>query len=274
MNPYILICLIYSLFPSFHGDLDVRIEEATSAIQADQTNDSLYIVRGTLYYQHQEYLKSIRDFEKVESLVGPSEIVYMSYAKAWHKLENFDFAIENVDLTLKANNENSVAFRLKAHILMDLKQYEKAAENFNQSLNYTDKLITESFLEIAIALDSAGTTEAIDKSIQILNRGRSELADLDIFKNMIVDQYTKLEDYHSAIKLQTKILESANRKERHYFKRAKLHVLNNKPLQAQEDIQHAFDAISRLPARYIRSKPMDILRNHLIDLSQIINQNE
>jgi len=270
MNPYMLICLFYSLFPSFHGDLDIRIEEATTAIKTDQSNDSLYVIRGTLYYQHQEYLKSIRDFEKVESLVGPSEIVYMSYARAWHKLENFDFAIENVDLTLKTNNKNSVAYRLKALILMDMKQYDKAAENFDLSLTHTNKLITESFLEIAIALDSAGTTESLEKSIHILNRGRAELADLDIFKNMIVDQYTKLGDYESAIHLQSNIIDAAHRKERHYFKRAKLHLLRNNPAEAQEDIQHAFDAISRLPARYIRSIPMDTLRKHLIELSQII----
>lgn len=270
MSPYIYFIILFLLSPFFHGDLDIRIAEATTAIETDANNDSLYVVRGTLYYQHQEYMKSIRDFEKVESLVGPGEIVYMSYAKAWHKLENYDFAIESVDETLQLNEKNPVAHRLKAQILMDQGIFDEAATHYDLSLTNTDKLITESFLEIAIALDSVDTEESIEKSIQILNRGRSELADLDIFKNMIVDQYVKLTDLDSAIKLQTEILNSANRKERHYYKRAQLFKLNNKKELALKDINHAYEAMSNLPVRYVRSKPMDELREELSKLSQII----
>lgn len=270
MNPYVYFFFLFSIAPLFHGDLDIRIAEATTAIESDQNNDSLYVLRGTLYFQHQEYMKSIRDFEKVESLVGPGEVVYMSYAKAWHKLKNYDFAIESVNETLQLNDKNPVAYRLKAQILMDQGLFEDAADHYDLSLSNTEKLITESFLEVAIALDSAGTQKSIEKSIHILNRGRKELADLDIFKNMIVDQHIKLGDYDSAIKLQTDILESANRKERHYYKRAQLYKLDNKNELALKDINHAYDAMSNLPVRYVRSKPMDELRAELLKMSQTI----
>ena len=270
MNPYLIFYFLLTLFPLFHGDLDIRIEEATTAIQSDQNNDSLYLIRGTLYFQHQEFMKSIRDFEKVESLVGPGEVVYMSYAKSWFKLEKYEFALENINLALQLNDKNPVAYRLKAKVHMDQGQYEKAAQNFNLSLANTDKIITESYLEVAVALDSLGSNESIEKSIHILNRGRKELADLDIFKNMIVDQYTKLENFDAAIKLQTEIIHTANRKERHYYKRAQLYERTQNKESALVDIKHSYDEMSNLPARYIRSKPMDDLRNELLILSQII----
>ena len=151
-----------------------------------------------------------------------------------------------------------------------MERYDEAADNFDLSLNHTDKIITESFLEIAIALDSAGSQNSIEKSIQILKRGRSELADLDIFKNMMVDQYIKLNDIDSAIELQTEIISSSNRKERHYYKRAQLYQKENKHELALADIKLAYDSMSSLPLRYIRSKPMDSLRKDLETLSQII----
>lgn len=273
MKTYLLI-----LFPFFltaalaHGDLDGRILSTTEAILEEPQNDSLYTSRGTLYFQHQEYMKSIRDFEKVESLIGPNSVVYMSYAKAWHQLSKYQFALENIDLALKINPKNSVAYRLKGEVYFDMREYEKSADNYALCLEHTEKLITESFLEVAIALDSVDTSESLKKSIDVLQEGRTRLADLEIFKKMIVDQHVKLNNYDQAIKMQTQLIEASNRKERHYFKRAKLYILAQDISKAKEDIKMAYDAIGSLPHRYIRSKPIDALREELNSLSQKISK--
>lgn len=273
MKSYLLILFSIVLHSALaHGDLDARILSTTEAILLEPQNDSLYTSRGTLYFQHQEYMKSIRDFEKVESLTGPSSLVYMSYAKAWHKLAKYDFALENIDLVLHENPNNSVAYRLKARVYLERQEFSKAAKNYTLCLEHTEKLITETFLELAIALDSVNTEESIMESINVLNDGRDRLADLDIFKTMIVDQYVKLDQLDQAINMQSLMIENANRKERHYFKRAKLYIQAQDIPKARQDISKAYDAINALPHRYIRSKPIDTLREALNSLSQTISK--
>lgn len=274
MKTYLLFILFsFIVVSSFaHGDLDVRIENATDAIRLDPDNDTLYLKRGTLYYQHEDFMKSIRDFEKVESLAGPSPVVYMSYAKSWYKLNKYEFSIDNIDLAIALNPKNAVAFRLKGEVLLKMGEFEKASENYARSLEYTEKLITESFLELAIALDSVNTEESILKSIDVLNDGRKRLSDLSLYKTMIVDQYTKLNKLEEAIQMQTLLIEGANRKERHYYNRAKLFIKANNLSQAKADIQQAYNSINSLPARYIRSKPIDTLREKLVTLDLKISK--
>lgn len=273
MKAYLIIIFSLLVLPLFaHGELDERIQRTTDAILLDPDNDSLYISRGTLYYQHEDFMKSIRDFEKVESLSGPSSVVYMSYAKAWYKLGKYEFAIDNIDLALALNPENPVAYRLKGEVLSNIREFEKAADNYALALQYTHKLITESFLELAIALDSVNTEESILSSIDVLNDGRKRLADLSLFKKMIVDQYTKLNRLDEAIQMQTLLLEEANRKERHYYKRALLYIEANDLTKAKADILKAYDSINSLPHRYIRSKPIDTLREELNVLNQKISK--
>lgn len=270
MKSYFILFIFFHIHAFAHGDLDVRIEKASEAIEENPESDSLYIIRGTLFYQHEEYLKSIRDFEKAEELAGPNEVVYMSYAKSWFALKNYDFALENIDSTIHLNEENAVAYRLKAQVLMETKQFQEAAQNYLLSLQHTDKKITESYLEPAIALDSVGSPEAFSESIQLLQEGVKELGNLILFKKLIVDQSVKSGNIDQALAVQTDIIDSANRKERHYLDRAKIYKAFNQDKKAQEDIQSALIAISSLPQRYLRSKPIDKLRAELLELSQQI----
>ncbi len=273
MKTYLIILFSLVVVSSFaHGDLDVRIQTTTDAILLEPDNDSLYLSRGTLYYQHEDFMKSIRDFEKVESLAGPSSVVYMSYAKSWYKLSKYEFSLDNIDLALTLNPKNAVAYRLKGEVLLSMGEFDRASENYALSLEYTEKLITESFIELAIALDSVNTKESILKSINVLNDGRKRLADLSLFKTMIVDQYIKLNKLNDAIQMQSLLIEGANRKERHYFKRAKLYVKANDLSQAKADIQKAYESINSLPPRYIRSKPIDTLREELNALNLKISK--
>ena len=68
MNRILLSVLLLNIFllpSSFaHGDLDERILEVTEEIKASQDSAYLYFKRGKLYFQHEEYEKSIADLKE------------------------------------------------------------------------------------------------------------------------------------------------------------------------------------------------------------------
>jgi len=264
--PYILVfCFIlqFQLNGWSHGDLDIRIAEVTSEIDANPELDTLYIKRGTLYFQHEDYLKSIRDFEKVEELSGPSTIVYMSYAKAWHKLEELNFALESVNQVLKLDPDNSASYRLRGRIFLDMKEFERAASDSDHALINSTKHITEHYTEYVQALDSIHTPEAKKKAIVVLQNGMEDLGELPVFIDKMVDLYVDLGDYTNAIKTTTLLLDKATRKERILFKRAQLYYSNNELEKSKQDILSARKEIDDLPARYAHSTPMNALKLEL-----------
>ncbi len=273
-SPYILI-LCFSIQCQLnvlaHGELDTRIAAVSAEIELNPDIDSLYIKRGTLYFQHEDYLKSIRDFEKVEELSGPSTVVYISYAKAWHKLEKLDFALESVNDAIDLNPESATAYRLKGKILFDMKDFVGAASNAEQTLNKSKKRITEHYTEYIEALDSIATTDSKKTAIQVLQRGKNDLGELPLFLHKTIDLYIELGDYENAIKTTTTLLNKSNRKERILFKRAQLYYSQNEFNKSMQDINSALFEIDGLPARYAHSNPMKELKTELNSFSQKLN---
>ncbi len=265
LTPYIIA---YFLFVQFnliwaHGELDSRIQHVSEQIEQQPNFDSLYIVRGTLYFQHEEYLKSIRDFEKVESLSGPSVVVHMSYAKAWRRLSEYDFAIENVNDALAMSPNNAVAHRLRGNILVDQRKFAEAADEFEMVLNKSGKRITEHYTEYISALDSISTSASGERAITVLQRGIDDLGKLPLFTRAIVNQHVKLNDYPNAISIQTTLIKESNRKERHLLKRAQLYSEINEFEKSLQDIVAAHKEIDALPQRYAHSEPMKSLKFEL-----------
>ncbi len=269
----LIICLIsqFQLNGLAHGELDTRIEAVSNEIQQNPDKDSLYVKRGTLYFQHQDYLKSIRDFEKVEELSGPSTVVYISYAKAWHQLEKLDFALESINEAIALNPENSSSYRLRGRILFDMKEFERAAQDAEQAIRKNTKRITEHYIEYVQALDSINTIEAKHKAIEVLQNGMEDLGELPLFIDKTINLYVKLEDYENAIRTTTTLLNKSNRKERFLLKRAQLYYSNKNLQKSKQDIMSAFKEIDGLPARYAHSKPMKALRLELDALYKKLN---
>lgn len=273
-HPYILIlffCFQFQLNGWAHGELDSQIMDVSNKIELNPELDSLYIRRGTLYFQHQNFLKSIRDFEKVEELSGPSTVVYISYARAWHELEKLDFALESVNDAIDLNPASSASYRLRGKILFDMKEFEKSALDAEQALAESTKHIPEHYTEYVEVLDSLNTTESKKTAIQVLQNGVKDIGELPIFINKIGDLYIELGDYTNAIKMTTALLNKSNRKERILFKRAQYYYLQNEIEKSKQDILSAFKEIDGLPARYTHSIPMKELRLELDTLYKKLN---
>ena len=68
--------LLISAAINAHGDLSDRIEEKTEEISKNPNNSELYYERGFLYQQHEEYDKSLVDYNKSRSLGNSDKIIY------------------------------------------------------------------------------------------------------------------------------------------------------------------------------------------------------
>ena len=60
---YILFFVLSNAVLNAHGDLHKRILNVTEEIQKNPDSANLYFKRGKLYYQHNNYINSLKDFK-------------------------------------------------------------------------------------------------------------------------------------------------------------------------------------------------------------------
>lgn len=235
--------------PVFHGDLHQRILELTASIEQYPDSSELYLKRGTLLLEHEDYAKSIVDFKIYEHKSGVSDVLQINLCKAYLKSDQLVLAAEQIDGLLAKNARSSIANKLKGRIFVKERNFKEAAIYFTKVIESTTKKIPENYFELCDAYERIGDEQNLNNSVTSIESGISELGDLIVFRVKLVDLYVRLNDLGNSLKHQNRIIEHFNRKEKAYFKRAKIYKHFGKEKEALADAETALEIVKELPAR-------------------------
>jgi len=260
---YILILSLVPFLGMSHGDLDERIKATTAALELTPNDATLLLKRAKLFYQHGEYMRSIRDYEKAEIHQGSIKIILQGYAQAWLKVGQNDFALESIDSLISLAPTYHKAHDIKAEILMNQKRYQEAAKSYRRTIDLTIEKQTPLYHNLVSAYDSIGTATANYNSIEVIKEALSELGPITTMQVKLVDLLMEVNMYEEAILNQSEIIASSNRKERQYLKRAKIYFELQDEESAQKDLLSSIENIKSLPIRIRKSKKMNELMSEI-----------
>lgn len=239
-----------------HGDLHKRILNVTEEIKKHPDSANLYFKRGKLYYQHNNYKSSLKDFKSSKTL-GLESIEQNFYiAKSHYHLENFSSCKRIIKKILKKESGNSPALKLLADVYYKKGKYKKAANLYDEVLINSKTTFPEDYIYASKAWYATNTNYGYERSQAVLIEGIEALGDIIVLYNKLISNYIDMQDFDFAVKFQTKVVEISNRKERAYLKLANLQIKQGKYKEAELSIVKAEESYNRLPHRLRNAKFM------------------
>lgn len=266
-----ILIFISANFLYAHGDLHERIKKVSQEIKNHSDSAYLYLRRGELLFQHEDFKKSIRDFKTCAKLGLMSDRLEFGFAKSFEKMGKLEQSMDHLNQILTKEAKNVKALRIKGRILMKMERYAEAGSSFEEVIKYTDKTITENYLEASLAWEKSQEPEYSEKAINIIKTGILELGELMVFFDRLVELYLKEEDHKSALVYQSKIIEKSNRKERAYYKRALIYLDKGDQISAKSDLESSNQAIKHLPSRIKNNQAIIDLESDVYKLLKTLN---
>jgi len=260
--PLLSIICVVDLF-AIHGDLDIRIQEVSAAIETHPDSAILYFQRGKLRFQHEEYEASIEDFHTSIAKGYTNELQKIYLAKSWHELLQYDKALLTLNDFLALNSDHVVAIKLKGKLLFDLQQFESAAAHFEKVIQLTIKSLPENYLDAANAWMASNHPRKYENTIDILNLGLKNLGPIITLQDRLILTLMEKGDYEQVINLQKEILAKSARKESAYFKLAEIYLHFDKKHLARDALHHASMHWDKLPLRIRKNTAMQALKNKI-----------
>jgi tetratricopeptide (TPR) repeat protein len=239
-----------------HGDLHKRIQEVTEEIHKNPDSANLYFKRGKLYYQHSNYINSLKDFKSSGKLGLESVEQDFYIAKSNYHLENFSKSIRTVKRMLKEDSGNVGALKLLADIYFKKSKYEKAANLYDRAILNSEATFPEDYIYASKAWYAIDTEYGHKRSQSILIEGIEKLGDIIVLYNELISNYIEMQDLDSAVKFQNKVIKISNRKERAYLELANIQIQQEKFEEAKISIDKAEDSYKKLPHRIRNAKFM------------------
>ena len=264
---YLLLFLCIASQAAFaHGDLDKRIKKASKEIKENPNDPALYLKRGALYFQHEEYKKSIADYKMCVKLDMDANLLDFRFAQSYEKKNAHKKALRHLDEILKTEPEHVKAWRLKGLVLYKEKKFCDAATCYENVLAFAKESFTENYLDASKAWEHCKQKTQAQNATEVIQRGLQNLGALTVFYQRLVYLYQKEKDFESALDFQNKIIASLKRKEHAFYKRALIYRDAENPVAAKEDLQMSLNLIAALPRRFRKTKAIIKLKNKVQNL--------
>jgi tetratricopeptide (TPR) repeat protein len=154
-----------------HGDIHDRIIEVTKEIKVSPDSAYLFFKRGKLYFQHEDYSKSIKDLYKSEALGYRSIEQKLLFAKAYNGLDELDKAISFCDLILVDDARNVRALQVKAQSLVKQGKFYFAALQFEKVIEFSNEIFPENFIDASKAWELLNSDDGYKQATLIIIKG-------------------------------------------------------------------------------------------------------
>ena len=255
----LLGCQLYG-----HGELDKRIKEISIQILNDPTNSSLFLKRGTLYYQHEEYQRSIEDYRICIGRNFISDQLYLAIAHSFLKAQELDSSMLYSHKILSHTPNHVLALKAKATALYEKEAYKESAQNFLAVIDNVDIPTSDNYFESVKAFESCGSKECIDSAIETLQDGLETLGELSVFQQKLVELYQLSGQFDKALYIQDIIISKSHRKERPLFKKALILQDHGELELAFQEFNKALSSLEKLPKRINQNKASQRLRKEIL----------
>jgi len=200
-----------------HGDLDIRIQQATQSIAAEPDNEELYFHRGKLYYQHEEYQKGIADFQTAQEKGFEGELVHLFLAKCYYSQKDYCKAESEVHIFYKINPDHVIAHNLYGKILYQKKAYAQSASEFQYVIDHSIQAKPENYINAANSWSALESESGDRQAIALLEKGLDDLGPVVSLQQKLISTLMDTKRYAQAIALQKSIIDTKNRKESAYY---------------------------------------------------------
>lgn len=267
---FFIIGVVSSVFA--HGDLDERILLTTNEIKKDPDSAFLYFKRGKLFFQHNEYKKSLKDLKKSKSLHFEDGEQTLLFARNYFRLEKYKKTLHYADEILEKDAKNVLAIKIKAQALLKLRKYEKSALAFEDVINFTNKTFPENYIDASESWDELNTDYGNEKAMAIVEKGIGQLGELISLYDRLIELSLKQKNYKRAVDYQLHVLTLFPRKERAYYKLCELYILDENYEKASESLKLAKQHFDKLPLRIQNTSFMKELLEGIQSKENLLNQ--
>lgn len=256
-----------------HGDIHERIIKTSKEIKKNPDSAYLYYKRGKLYYQHEEYKKSLKDLNKSSKLGYSSIELDLEYSKTFLKLRNFTNSIFYAKKVLELKPNHVMAIKLIAKNYYQQKEYKKSAIAYQDVIAYSVDKLPENYVDASFSWEKLNNEYGFTNAEKIIRQGIKDIGSLISFYNRLRELALNQNNFTKAISVQKEIIELVPRKEFAYFKLSELYQLNNDVISALQSLEESKNSIKKLPQRSQNTSFIKELKNNIKKTEALLQSN-
>jgi predicted Zn-dependent protease len=248
-----------------HEGIHERLQKAGQSIQKDPANPRLYLLRAELYRQHQDWPEARADLNRARDLAPESAALLLEEAhwfaargqrlQALQNLKPLTDAVQQQKQTSAPSSElrvsqreQSSAWILRAHLLLEIKQPQAAADAMATAIGLVEKAEPDHFHFRARCLLQLGS-RGIMPALECAQQGVAKLGACVSLELLAVDLECRLGRCNDAISRLQRLSRAAKRKESWLVQMGDVYFRSGRRAEARKQYQAALHAIQRLRPR-------------------------
>lgn len=268
MGVKVLIPLLFI----FHGDLHERIQLVSSQINQNSDDPELYVKRGDLYFQHEDFDASVSDFKDAINRDTDQFNIYYLLARSYFRLEEMDSSAYYLHKQLASTPDYFRAFQLLGYTCNELGQYDSSVKYLIEALEHIETRIPKNYLDIIDAYRKCETELNTIQALRWCDIAINDLGPLVVFYDRKIDLCIKDGRMADAIQSLNEVIQLNHQKEKWVVKRAIIYLSLGMEKEALRDIQLASNTIEQLPSYKIKTPYIQKLIKQMNEILDNINE--
>ncbi|MBA4150000.1 MAG: hypothetical protein H0X66_17960 [Verrucomicrobia bacterium] len=237
-----------------HGETLIQIAATTRQIESATNNAAhLYLQRGELYREHQDWVAAEADYARAANLNPKLVAVDICRAGMLADSGELEAAEALFDKVIARSKDEGEAFIGRARVLMKVNQPQAAVPDFQRGLELLQHPQPEYFLELAQALVG---DRKVDAALLSLDAGMRKFGPIFPLQGYALDLELERQNTEAALVRLDSIIELMTRKESWLARRGDILLAAGRSEEAQKSYRAALKSIDLLPPRLQQSPSM------------------
>lgn len=230
----------------------------------------LYLERALLNEQHEDWAACKKDLLQAQTL--NQQLTDFDYFLGRIELAQAheELAIEHFQKSLKLSPQNFDAVFSIGRAYFSLKDYESAAQYFDQAIKHMKDAQPHHILE-QFQAHQLSTDRSLQKLIQILENGLNKFGHVLTLQIELYNTLYDAKEYQRALGACDKVLANVTRKERWYIEKVKCYIALDEKTKAILELQKALDIFEKMPTRIKNRKLVKSLIEEAAALKEELN---
>jgi tetratricopeptide (TPR) repeat protein len=250
-----------------HGATDEQILALTLRIRDNPRNAELFLRRGDLHSEHENWNSALDDYAQASELDPTLAVVDLARGRALLNAGRFEAAKSAFDRFVVREPFHPEARILRARALGQLGQSDASVVDYTQAIDHLTRLGAPNpdyYLERAQASASRGLKH-VGEALAGLEEGIATLGPLAVLQLYAIELELKLERVDAAIARLDFLVAQTNRRESMLVQLGEILELAGRTDAARAAYEQAASAISALPPRHRTTRATVELEAHLRD---------
>lgn len=227
---------------------EVQIRALTAEIKATPQNAELYLERGELYRQTENYEAALDDYDRAAKLDPALHILDFLRGRLYLETDRPSHAKAPLDRFLEKHPEHSEARMMRARVLVRLRQPVAAIADYDVAINTSPQPSPDLFHERADAIAGLGPKRTLD-AIVSLDQGIARLGPIVSLQMQAIDLELSARRFDPALARLETIANRSARKEYYLLQKGEILQKAGRPADAKAAWKEALTRIGALPPK-------------------------